>query len=196
MKGGVNSIMNEHAEQDVAAVAMQRGYELLQSGASEQALAEFTRAEELYAAAADGQRQARASTNKALVLVQLRRFAEALAGFGEALKGFEQGDEFIRVAEQWGNIGSVYRDMGQPDAAVGNYREALSIYRGLGLRERAADQCTNLAYALFMKKEYGEALGWYREALALYTEAGSAEKRGLTAENVARLESALAGDSE
>jgi hypothetical protein len=39
-------------------------------------------------------------------------------------------------------------------------------------------------------------LGWYREALDLYTDAGSEEKRGLTAENVARLESALAGDPE
>jgi tetratricopeptide (TPR) repeat protein len=81
--------------------------------------------------------------------------------------------------------------MGQPDEALPNYEEALAIYRELGLRERAADQCTNIAYALFMKKEHEGALRWYREALSLYDDTGSEEKRGLTAENVVRLEAAL-----
>jgi tetratricopeptide (TPR) repeat protein len=86
--------------------------------------------------------------------------------------------------------------MGQPDEAIEHYEEALTIYRELGLRERAADQCTNIAYARFMKKEYAEALRWYREALSLYTETGSEEKRGLTAENVARLDAALEEPAE
>ena len=100
------------------------------------------------------------------------------------------------MAEQFGNIGSVHRDLEQPDEALESYAEALAIYQELGLRERAADQCTNIAYARFMKKDYDEALRWYREALSLYTETDSEEKRKLTAENVARLAAALEEPTE
>jgi tetratricopeptide (TPR) repeat protein len=95
------------------------------------------------------------------------------------------------MAEQYGNLGSVHRDLDQLDEALECYAEALAIYQQLGLRERAADQCTNIAYARFMKKEYDEALRWYREALALYTQTGSEDKRALTAENVVRLAAAI-----
>jgi hypothetical protein len=47
-----------------------------------------------------------------------------------------------------------------------------------------------------MKKEHEGALRWYREALSLYDDTGSEEKRGLTAENVARLEAVLGEASE
>jgi len=145
--------MDESEGKDAAEQAMKEGYAFLPSGAHEQALASFTRAEDLFGEAGDRRRQARASTNKALVLVQLQRFDEAIAGFKEALEHFEEEDEFIRVAEQCGNVGSVHRDMGQPDEALENYEEALTIYRELGLRERAADQCTNIAYVRFHEKK-------------------------------------------
>ena len=77
-----------------------------------------------------------------------------------------------------------------------SYAEALAIYQELGLRERAADQCTNIAYARFMKKDYDEALRWYREALSLYTETDSEEKRKLTPEDMARLAAALEEPTE
>jgi tetratricopeptide (TPR) repeat protein len=104
---------------------------------------------------------------------------------------FLKGMEPTRVAEQWGNIGSVYRDLDQPDDALENYLKALSIYRELGQTERIADQCTNIAYTRFMKQDYAAALTWYRKALAHYTEAGNEQKLRLTAENVERLETAL-----
>ena len=188
--------MSEQTAIDEAGRALQKGHDLLQSGAHEQALAEFSRAEELYGEAGAGRRRARACTNKALVLVQLQRFDEALEGFKAALKEFMACDEFIRAAEQYGNIGSVHRDTGHPDQALESYEEARGIYQTLGLRERVADQCTNIAYAWFMKKGYDEALRWYREAVSLYTLTGSEEKRKLTAENVARLETALEDPEE
>ena len=112
---------------DTAEKTMQEGYTLVQSGSHEEALEAFLRAEALYAAAGDGQRQARACTNKALVLVQLRRFADALDGFRAALGLFEKSDEFIRVAEQYGNIGSVHRDLGQPRRSKATRRRSRSI---------------------------------------------------------------------
>jgi tetratricopeptide (TPR) repeat protein len=181
---------------ETADQAMQNGYAQMQAGALEQALAEFSRAEVLYGEAGAGRHRARACTNKALALVQLQRFDEALEGFQAALKEFMACDEFIRAAEQYGNIGSVHRDTGRPDQALESYEEARGIYQTLGLRERVADQCTNIAYAWFMKKGYDEALRWYREAVTLYTLTGSEEKRKLTAENVARLETALEDPEE
>jgi tetratricopeptide (TPR) repeat protein len=189
-------VMDESEARMAALQAIKDGQGFLQSGEHEQALAAFTRGEALFGRIGDRGLQARAGTNKALVLVHLKRFEEALAGFREALQNFEQGEDLIRVAEQWGNIGSVHRDMGQPEEALPNYAKALAIYRELGQTERAADQCTNIAYALFVKREYPESLGWYREAISFYAAAGSEQKRALTAENVARLEAALAEAAE
>jgi len=140
---------------------------------------------------AESRKRAMAWTHKGLNLVRQQRFQEALGCFEEALALFQQGDERIRVAEQWGNIGSVYRDLEQPDRALENYQQALAIYRELGHTERIADQCTNIAYTRFMQQDHADALRWYREALALYTAAGSEPKLRFTAENVERLEAVL-----
>ena len=59
------------------------------------------------------------------------------------------------------------------------------------MEERAADQCTNLAYARYMKEDYPEALRCYREAVGLYARSGCEEKRALAAANADRLEAAL-----
>ena len=82
---------------DTAEKTMQEGYTLVQSGSHEEALEAFLRAEALYAAAGDGQRQARACTNKALVLVQLRRFADALDGFRAGFIGHAEGSLMVGV---------------------------------------------------------------------------------------------------
>jgi tetratricopeptide (TPR) repeat protein len=188
--------LSERCFMETAEQALQEAQAHVAAGDHEAALAAFARAESLYDQAGDRQRCARACTNKALVAARLQRFDEAIDGFRTALRAFQEGDEFIRVAEQYGNIGSCHRDLGQPDEALESYGEALAIYQELGLRERAADQCTNIAYAHFMKKGYDEAMRWYREALTLYTLTGSEEKRALTAENVARLEAALTEPEE
>ena len=82
--------MDESGREKAAEQAVKEGHGFLQSGAYEQALAAFIRAEDLFGEAGDRRRQAGACTNKALVLVRLQRFEEALAGFKEALKRFEQ----------------------------------------------------------------------------------------------------------
>lgn len=145
-------------------------------------------------AEADPRKRAMARTNQGLLQVRQQRFQDALGCFEEALALFEQTDERIRVAEQWGNIGSVHRDLEQPERALENYQRALAIYRELGHTERIADQCTNIAYTRFMQQDHADALRWYREALTLYTAAGSEPKRRFTAENVERLE-AMLGES-
>lgn len=181
---------------DAAEEALRQGYTLAQAGAHAEALEAFSRAEALCAAAGDGQRQALACANKALTLAKLQRFDEALAGFGWALQQFERDRELVRVAEQYGNIGSIHRDLDQPSEALAAYAEALAIYRQLEMPERIADQYTNIAYAQCMMNEPNEALRWYREAVSLYAEAGSERKRTLTADNVARLEAALGRSAE
>jgi tetratricopeptide (TPR) repeat protein len=188
--------MDESEKIAEAVRAVESAGTLLKSGSHEQALALFAHAEDVFREAGDGHRQARACANKALVLAGLRRFEEALVAFRSALKGFEREGEFIHVAGQWGNIGSVHRDMEQPDDALRSYEESLAIYRELGLKEPEADQCTNIAYALVMKGELANALSWCHEALSLYTDAGCEGKSGLVADNIARLESALGKETK
>ena len=81
----------EQREAMGAGQVVKEGAAFLQSGAHEQALAAFTRAESLYEVAEDCRGQARTSVNKALVLVQLQRFAEALAGFKKRSNALPRG---------------------------------------------------------------------------------------------------------
>jgi tetratricopeptide (TPR) repeat protein len=133
----------------------------------------------------------KARTNKFIVLVGIQILNEAPVAFHDALTSFALRDDYIHSAERLGNIGSVHWDMGEQDEALQGYGQTLAIYRKLGLREPAPDQCTNTAGAFSIKKQHAEALRWYREALSLDTDTGSEEKRGPTAVNVVRLSAAL-----
>ena len=75
-------------------------------------------------AEAEPRKRAMAWTNQGLILVRQQRFQEALGCFEEALALFQQSAEPMRVAEQWGNIGSAYRDLEKPDRALENYQQA------------------------------------------------------------------------
>jgi tetratricopeptide (TPR) repeat protein len=141
---------------------------------------------------AGGARQrAMALNNKGLMLAREKRFEEALPCFEEALSLFQREKEPIRVAEQWGNIGSVYRDLGRHEKALESYHKALPIYTAHGRFEGVADQYTNIAYIHAMRGSYREALEWYRKAVPLYEEAKSEKKLAFTRQNVEGLERGL-----
>ncbi len=129
-----------------------------------------------------------ALSNRGLILARQKQYQDALGCFGEALALYQKGDEPIRVAEQWGNIGTVYRELEQPDHAIKNYQKALAIYREIDNRERIGDQYTNIAYAHMMKQTFKNALRWYRESLSYYTIAGCEEKAHSTQANIDRIE--------
>ncbi len=70
-------------------------------------------------------RRAMALNNEGLTLARAKRFEEALPCFEEALSLFKTVNEPIRVAEQWGNLGSVYRDLERHGEALESYSEAI-----------------------------------------------------------------------
>lgn len=140
----------------------------------------------------DGNSQsAREAMNEGLLLAREKKLPDALRCFEKALALCEQAGDTIGMAEQRGNIGTVYRDLDQPARAIENYQQALNLYRRLDHRERCGDQLTNIGYALVMQNAASEALWWYREGLACYTAAGVESKVRSTSENIDRLEDAL-----
>jgi tetratricopeptide (TPR) repeat protein len=141
--------------------------------------------------ASNARQRAMALNNKGLMLAREKRFEEALPCFEEALSLFRKENEPVRAAEQWGNIGSVYRDLERHEKAIESYHNALSIYTAHGLFEGVADQFTNIAYIHAMKGSFREALEWYRKAVPLYEEAKSGKKLAFTRQNVEGLERGL-----
>ena len=96
------------------------------------------------------------------------------------------------MAEQWGNIGSVYRDMEKCDLALDAYNHALPLYEKLKKEEGIADQYTNIAYIHVMENRLNEALDWYRKAFPLYEKSGANKKTHFTRQNIEKLQ----GDTE
>lgn len=136
----------------------------------------------------DREGEGRVLNDMGLVLARSKRYDEALRCFASARELFEELAEPLLAAEQWGNIGSVFRDMRRYPEALHSYERALCLFESMGHREGVADQCTNIAYIHATSNRLQEACAWYRRALPLYQEAGSERKARLTRQNLESLE--------
>ena len=133
--------------------------------------------------------KAKSFTNEGLNQARKKQFNMALDNFQKALLIFEELDDKFHAAFQKGNIGSVYRDMGEYDRALEEYKKALPFFEEVGYKEGIADQSTNIAYIHVMKGELREALEYYRKALSLYEEIKNGQKYEQTRYNIEVLES-------
>ncbi len=132
--------------------------------------------------------RARILSNMGIVQVKKECFSEAIDNFQAALEIFNAQNDTFSEAQQWGNIGSSYRDLQKYDKAISNYEKALSLYEKTGQTAAAADQFTNLAYAYAMNREKDRAVDMYRKAAALYNELQDKNRYSLTMKNLEALE--------
>ncbi len=137
--------------------------------------------------------QAMLLNNIGLLQARNRHYVEALQYFEISLKLFQMFRDRLRVAEQYGNMGSAYRDMEKFDYTLQCYEKALPIFVELGQIEGEADQYTNMAYGYVMKKDPAGALIWYRKGYEPYLKANIQKKVGFTRQNIENL-SQLFGD--
>lgn len=157
----------------------------------EDALRSYEQALDLLVKLEDGEKQARVLANMGLIEAQTGRGQGAVSRFRRSLELFEREGRTLHVAQQWGNMGSAYRDMEDYDQAMESYGRALPLYEGLDQAAGVADQLTNMAYIHTMRQQLPEALALYRKAVPLYSESGDARKAELTRQNIAALESSL-----
>ena len=92
------------------------------------------------------------------------------------------------MADQLGNISSVYRDIKQYDNALVICGDAMKVYKEINHKTGIGDQYSNIAYLYVMKGDLSTALDFYKSAMSFYDEAGEEEKASLTKKNIEKLE--------
>jgi tetratricopeptide (TPR) repeat protein len=119
------------------------------------------------------------------ILLNQRRYPEALVAYAEARERFTQLDEPGSVAVIWHQTGMVYQEAGQPEAAEDAYRNSLAIKVRLGDvagQARTLGQLGNLYGYLLGRPE--EAVAFYRQAVDKYVEIRDVANEGRTRNNL------------
>ncbi|MFZ3103680.1 MAG: tetratricopeptide repeat protein, partial [Smithella sp.] len=132
--------------------------------------------------------QGKVLNNIGLISARNGKYEEALESFHKALYLFKDTDNKLGVADQLGNISSVYRDIKQYDNALSICQDAMKIYKEINHKPGIGDQYSNIAYLLVMKGDLSNALDLYKSAIPFYDDAGEEEKASLTKENIENLE--------
>ena len=130
-----------HAALDIAeqlgeVTALARAYNLLGipslGSDSNEAIARFQRAYELYQQAGDVQGQATSHNLIANAYFNLGRWRQADFHYRQALRIFEQVGDLYNLAIAYNNLGGIAKNRGQIEEALADYGEALQLVEKLG----------------------------------------------------------------
>lgn len=103
---------------------------------------------------------------------QQQHYVQALEHAQQALTLREEHGDPQQVAEMCNNQGLLFVEMGDLDAAMHAYREALAIFERLNHREAIATVYLNLGMALHVGKQLSEAIQTYQQSLTWFDELG------------------------
>jgi tetratricopeptide (TPR) repeat protein len=131
--------------------------------------------------------KARLHSNMGHAQVGLQRYDDALHSFRNAAEIFDQLGDNIGRGEQFGNIGSVYRDNEKWEAALDVYFQALEIFKEVNHIKGVADQYSNIGYAYSRQSEPKKAFQFFGKAKKLYDELGEEAKSQLCDQNIQAL---------
>lgn len=92
---------------------------------------------------------------------------QALSYAERALALREEVGDLMRVAKSLGNLGLLYRAMGEYGPATAAHTEAMSIYQKLGNQELTAIAWLNIGVAHFINHHLVEAINAYQQSLAI-----------------------------
>jgi tetratricopeptide (TPR) repeat protein len=101
-----------------------------------------------------------------------KRFDEALEYARRALALREEMGDTLRTAKSFGNLGLLYRAMGETAHAIAAYKEAMSTYAKLGNQELMAMAQLNIGTAYHLAGRIQEAIAVYRQSLTLCQRVG------------------------
>ncbi|WYD79371.1 MAG: tetratricopeptide repeat protein [Candidatus Electrothrix gigas] len=120
--------------------------------------------------------------------------AEAAKQYQEALALWQSMNEPVNEAIAWHNLGLVYQEAGQREAAEQAYRQAAQLFEEQGLlggNASAAGSWQQLAQICAYTGRKAEAEQWFRKALMAFQ---AVEDRPGTARTLGNLASLLAND--
>jgi tetratricopeptide (TPR) repeat protein len=152
------------------------------------------RAKSVFRAYGDRRRAAMADSVEAMLLLRLRRFAEALP-IELSLAGDSSLDQEMR-ANAFLDSGRCYKELGLLSQAKSAYLEAIRSYEALGLSARRAIARWGLARVFFVEGHYEPALTILQELRSEFGELGMAQDVALSALDVADVLLALGRPAE
>lgn len=92
---------------------------------------------------------------------------QALHYAEQALALREEVGDLMRVAKSLGNLGLLYRAMGECGPATAAYMEAIGIYQKLGNQELTAVAWLNIGAAHYINQKTEEAIAAYHQSLTI-----------------------------
>ena len=135
----------------------------------------------------DGDLTARAAGYLNLASVQLRQglYRRAIADYERCATLAEQAEWWPGMAGALSNIGSAYRQLGEPGQAVDHQLRALDIMRRGGNRASQASTLDSLANAYHELGELQRAVDHHEQALAIHRAVGNRQAEALARTNLA-----------
>ena len=94
-------------------------------------------------------------------------FTQALTYAERALAIREEVGDLLRIAKSLGNLGFLYRAMGEYGPAAAAHREAMNTYQKLGNQELTAVAWLNIGAVHYTNQKLDEAIAAYRQSLAI-----------------------------
>jgi tetratricopeptide (TPR) repeat protein len=142
-------------------------------GHLEPALAQISRAAELFAAAGSPLEVAKCRRRRAWLWQRLEQFAQAMDDLQQAKATFQQLDLPIERALCQRNEATIAGYRGDYARALVEIHQARAALAALGRRDAVADCDLTLGNVAYYSAQYDLALAWYRQAQAVYTDLGS-----------------------
>ncbi len=138
-------------------------------GDYEAATSLFQEAEGLFAKAGDLRGQGEMLNNLGILHLHFQRWAEAQKAFERAEEGFVSLEDNLGRAQTLGNLGELFRRRGQREKAVDSLREAASLLREAGEREKEAKTLELISRIRLEQRRWFEALHFYDLSLAAHS---------------------------
>ena len=108
--------------------------------------------------------------NLGVLHLHFQRWAEAQKAFERANEKFISLEDNLGQAQALGNLGELFRKQGQREEAVDSLKEAASLLREAGEREKEAKTLELISRIRLEQRRWLEALHFYDLSLAAHSE--------------------------
>jgi len=183
--------MGEDCQHNKVSLLGKQAHDHLVNDEFEQALMIYGECLEILEVDGDDEKQAMIHNNMGLIRVRTGQYNHAMENFENACRLYNGLDDKEGLANQFQNIGSVYRDIKDYAKAVDMYLKSLSLFEKLDHKLQVADQYGNIAYIHAVSGDVKNAVSWYTLSLNLYENLDETEKAGLARANLKALAAAL-----
>ena len=143
----------------------QKGVELFQKGAYEEAIEAFEKARKAYASLNDEANQGEVFNNMGVVYRYMREWEKAEDAFTKSRHIFAQLGDRYREAQLLGNMGDLYEARKERERAGGYYLEAIEVLEQVGDIPKLIQTLRVMSGLRFRQARISEALQLYRRSI-------------------------------